>query len=220
MKRGRVYGASGARMTGDQVTPSLTAKGLAMYAQQLDVSAVIAVLTPVLRSPSQGPQRWQRIDAMRRPVISVPTMRHSVRTCTPLAWWTACMSGNHLSLVPNCAGSNVASFAAICSCVIVPPPWPGTLLSLIYSQPRTLDPFNMGFDPAAATDGCIDCHSPHVAAQPIPRLRRTNHRVVAPFGLAGGRPGATGQNWIERVDGSIERFGATHSAWLPSAVLA
>ena len=27
------------------------------------------------------------------------------------------------------------------------PPWPGKLLSLVYSQPRTLQPFNMGFNP-------------------------------------------------------------------------
>ena len=31
------------------------------------------------------------------------------------------------------------------------PPWPGKLLSLVYAQPRTLKPFNMGFDPARAT---------------------------------------------------------------------
>ncbi len=31
------------------------------------------------------------------------------------------------------------------------PPWPGKLLSLFYSQPRTLEPFNMGFDPSLAT---------------------------------------------------------------------
>lgn len=31
------------------------------------------------------------------------------------------------------------------------PPWPGKLLSLVYSQPRTLKPFNMGFDPSQAT---------------------------------------------------------------------
>jgi hypothetical protein len=31
------------------------------------------------------------------------------------------------------------------------PPWPGRLLSLVYSQPRTLEPFNMGFDPARGT---------------------------------------------------------------------
>jgi hypothetical protein len=30
------------------------------------------------------------------------------------------------------------------------PPWPGRLLSLVYSQPRTLAPFNMGFNPAAS----------------------------------------------------------------------
>jgi hypothetical protein len=31
------------------------------------------------------------------------------------------------------------------------PPWSGKLLSLFYSQPKTLKPFNMGFDPAKAT---------------------------------------------------------------------
>jgi 5-oxoprolinase (ATP-hydrolysing) len=48
--------------------------------------------------------------------------------------------------------------------------------------------------------------------QPMTAVLLANHRVVAPFGLAGGQPGATGKNWIERVDGSIERFGATHAA--------
>jgi 5-oxoprolinase (ATP-hydrolysing) len=36
-----------------------------------------------------------------------------------------------------------------------------------------------------------------------------NHRRVAPFGVAGGEPGAVGRNWVERVDGSHEEFGAT-----------
>lgn len=31
------------------------------------------------------------------------------------------------------------------------PPWPGRLLDLTYSQPRTLAPFSMGFDPSKAT---------------------------------------------------------------------
>ena len=31
------------------------------------------------------------------------------------------------------------------------PPWSGKLLSLFYSQPKTLTPFNMGFDPAKGT---------------------------------------------------------------------
>jgi hypothetical protein len=30
------------------------------------------------------------------------------------------------------------------------PPWPGRLLSLVYSQPRTLAPFNMGFNPVTS----------------------------------------------------------------------
>jgi 5-oxoprolinase (ATP-hydrolysing) len=32
----------------------------------------------------------------------------------------------------------------------------------------------------------------------------SNHRVVAPFGLAGGEPGARGRQWVERADGSAE----------------
>ena len=47
---------------------------------------------------------------------------------------------------------------------------------------------------------------------PMTAVLLANHRVIAPFGLAGGQPGATGRNWIERVDGSVEQFGATHSA--------
>ena len=35
-----------------------------------------------------------------------------------------------------------------------------------------------------------------------------NHRRIAPFGLAGGEPGALGRNWVERTDGSREEFGA------------
>ncbi|KAB2838084.1 MAG: hydantoinase B/oxoprolinase family protein, partial [Burkholderiales bacterium] len=36
-----------------------------------------------------------------------------------------------------------------------------------------------------------------------------NHRRIAPFGLAGGEPGALGRNWVERVDGRRDEFGAT-----------
>jgi 5-oxoprolinase (ATP-hydrolysing) len=39
-----------------------------------------------------------------------------------------------------------------------------------------------------------------------------NNRAVAPFGVAGGEPAAAGRNWVERIDGGIERFGATHVA--------
>lgn len=48
--------------------------------------------------------------------------------------------------------------------------------------------------------------------QPMTAVLLANHRVVAPFGLNGGQPGAAGKNWIERTNGSIERFGATHAA--------
>ena len=36
-----------------------------------------------------------------------------------------------------------------------------------------------------------------------------NHRRVPPFGVAGGRPGAVGRNWVERADGTREEFGPT-----------
>jgi len=39
-----------------------------------------------------------------------------------------------------------------------------------------------------------------------------NHRRVAPFGVAGGEPGAVGRNWVERADGKHEEFGATCQA--------
>ncbi|MBC8732809.1 hydantoinase B/oxoprolinase family protein [Paraburkholderia sp. UCT2] len=39
-----------------------------------------------------------------------------------------------------------------------------------------------------------------------------NRRRVAPFGLAGGEDGRPGRNWIERANGAVDRFGATHTA--------
>jgi 5-oxoprolinase (ATP-hydrolysing) len=38
-----------------------------------------------------------------------------------------------------------------------------------------------------------------------------NRRVVPPYGLAGGEPGAVGRSWIERADGRIELLGSTAS---------
>jgi 5-oxoprolinase (ATP-hydrolysing) len=50
--------------------------------------------------------------------------------------------------------------------------------------------------------------------QPMTAVLLANHRVVAPFGVAGGQPGEVGKNWIERADGTLEHFGATHTAQL------
>ena len=36
-----------------------------------------------------------------------------------------------------------------------------------------------------------------------------NHRIVPPYGMAGGGAAATGSNWVERTDGSIEILTAT-----------
>jgi 5-oxoprolinase (ATP-hydrolysing) len=48
--------------------------------------------------------------------------------------------------------------------------------------------------------------------EPMTAVMLANHRRVAPFGLEGGAPGATGANWIERADGRREEFGATFSS--------
>jgi 5-oxoprolinase (ATP-hydrolysing) len=41
-----------------------------------------------------------------------------------------------------------------------------------------------------------------------------NHRIIAPFGVNGGQPAQVGKNWIERANGTVEHFGATHTAQL------
>ena len=45
--------------------------------------------------------------------------------------------------------------------------------------------------------------------EPMTAVMLANHRRIAPFGVAGGRPGAVGRNWVERSDGGREEFGAT-----------
>ncbi len=45
--------------------------------------------------------------------------------------------------------------------------------------------------------------------EPMTAVMLANHRRIAPFGVAGGAPGAVGRNWVERVDGTREEFGAT-----------
>jgi 5-oxoprolinase (ATP-hydrolysing) len=48
--------------------------------------------------------------------------------------------------------------------------------------------------------------------KPMTAVMLANHRRIAPFGMAGGEAAATGRNWIERADGTIDRFGAAFSA--------
>jgi 5-oxoprolinase (ATP-hydrolysing) len=42
----------------------------------------------------------------------------------------------------------------------------------------------------------------------------SNNRLYAPFGLAGGQPGAMGRNSVERADGSVQELGPQDSAQL------
>jgi 5-oxoprolinase (ATP-hydrolysing) len=37
----------------------------------------------------------------------------------------------------------------------------------------------------------------------------SNHRRIPPYGMAGGEPGALGENWVERTDGRVEALPAT-----------
>lgn len=46
-------------------------------------------------------------------------------------------------------------------------------------------------------------------AAPLTASILSNHRRVAPFGMAGGEPGAVGKNWIRRADGRIELLDST-----------
>jgi 5-oxoprolinase (ATP-hydrolysing) len=48
--------------------------------------------------------------------------------------------------------------------------------------------------------------------EPMTAVMLANHRRIAPFGLEGGESAATGRNWIERLDGRHEEFGATFSS--------
>jgi 5-oxoprolinase (ATP-hydrolysing) len=49
--------------------------------------------------------------------------------------------------------------------------------------------------------------------EPMTAVMLANHRRVAPFGVAGGLPGAVGRNWVERLvrteKGAREEHGAT-----------
>jgi 5-oxoprolinase (ATP-hydrolysing) len=39
----------------------------------------------------------------------------------------------------------------------------------------------------------------------------SGHRRVPPYGMAGGAPGATGRNAVQRADGRVEELGACAS---------
>jgi 5-oxoprolinase (ATP-hydrolysing) len=43
--------------------------------------------------------------------------------------------------------------------------------------------------------------------QPMTAAILSGHRVVPPYGMAGGEPGEVGRNYVERVDGSVQQLG-------------
>jgi 5-oxoprolinase (ATP-hydrolysing) len=48
--------------------------------------------------------------------------------------------------------------------------------------------------------------------QPMTAAILSNNRIYAPFGMAGGGDGATGRNWVQRADGSVEEIAHVGSA--------
>jgi 5-oxoprolinase (ATP-hydrolysing) len=48
--------------------------------------------------------------------------------------------------------------------------------------------------------------------EPMTAAILSSHRKVAPFGVAGGMPGALGRNWVERADGSRLDLSGTDKA--------
>jgi 5-oxoprolinase (ATP-hydrolysing) len=50
--------------------------------------------------------------------------------------------------------------------------------------------------------------------EPMTATMLTSHRVVAPFGLDGGEPGACGRNAVIRADGGIEELRGNDEASL------
>jgi 5-oxoprolinase (ATP-hydrolysing) len=45
--------------------------------------------------------------------------------------------------------------------------------------------------------------------EPMTAAILSSHRKVAPYGVAGGEPGALGRNWIERADGRRDELTGT-----------
>ena len=45
--------------------------------------------------------------------------------------------------------------------------------------------------------------------EPMTAAILSGHRLVPPFGLAGGAPGAIGHNWVDREDGTVEELGSS-----------
>ncbi len=45
--------------------------------------------------------------------------------------------------------------------------------------------------------------------EPMTAVIVASRRAVAPFGLAGGEPGAPGRQWVEREDGRHEELSGT-----------
>jgi 5-oxoprolinase (ATP-hydrolysing) len=48
--------------------------------------------------------------------------------------------------------------------------------------------------------------------EPMTAAILSGHRRIAPYGTAGGAPGAVGRNWVERVDGSRTALGGADKA--------
>jgi 5-oxoprolinase (ATP-hydrolysing) len=55
--------------------------------------------------------------------------------------------------------------------------------------------------------------------EPMTATILSSHREIPPFGAAGGASGASGENWVERPDGSRHRLGGDAEMDLPSGAV-
>ena len=42
--------------------------------------------------------------------------------------------------------------------------------------------------------------------EPMEVVMLSNHRIIPPYGMAGGHAGEVGRNWVERADGEIDEM--------------
>ena len=50
--------------------------------------------------------------------------------------------------------------------------------------------------------------------EPMDLTVLSQHRIVPPYGLAGGRPGRCGRNWVERTDGTVDEMTGQDHRWV------
>ena len=76
---------------------------------------------------------------------------------------------------------------------------------LEWRYPVMLDTFSVrrGSGGAGAYVGGSGCDRRIRFLEEMELVIVSNHRIVPPYGMAGGEPGQCGRNWVERADGTV-----------------